>query len=178
MKNHKAYTCNICKTEYLDSEEFRVVCPSCVALAMRKMTDDQYHQWLILNRSRIWHGLPLIAWDDNTIGDKDTYASWGMCSDDIAAFSDPETWAYGEMTKPHHWDKTRLRTISRGPDHYCPFDRRMVESHQRGFSQSGADFGCFYSCRIFGRQITKNDKDNAIAWFDVAIAALKENHET
>ena len=172
-KNHRTYICDICKIEYPDSKEFRIVCPSCVALAMRKMTNEQYHAWLIHNRSRIWQGLPLEAWDDETIGNKDMYVSWGMCSDDMAAYPDPETWAYGPITKPNHLDPTRIRVIDRGKDHHCPFDRRLVGD----FKNTNEYNGCFWSCRIFEKEIKKDDRDKAIEWFDKAIEKAKKKHE-
>lgn len=175
----RKYTCIACGFEKEDyGKYFRVVCPSCVELASRKMTNEQYKTWLILNRSRIWAGLKFVAWDDTTIGDKDTYASWGMCSDNIEAYPTPDYWEYGELTRPNTWDPNRIRVIERGKKHFCPFDRRLTNEGDPQFVKynPNAGSGCFHECLIFKEQITSNDRAKAIARFDKAIEIInKEN---
>jgi hypothetical protein len=171
-KKKYAYECIGCHNTFEDTK-LRAVCPTCVSHAMSNMTIEQYRQWLIHNRNRILEGLPLKSWDDETIGDKDTYVSWGACSDDVAAFTDPETWGYGPATEPNHWDKTRIRTISLPKGKFCPFDLRLTGEGDPRYAQSG----CFYSCRVFGGKVRKDDRERALQLYDKAIESLGEEKQ-
>jgi hypothetical protein len=91
-------------------------------------------------KQRIEAGLPLEFYDDTTPGAKNTYCSWGMCSDD------PEQWPY---VMYHTWplqflEAGRIAPIDFQEDQWCPFD-----DDEKCGEFGDASGGCFYRCRIF-----------------------------
>jgi len=162
MKNEKPheYTCMRCKQPKVSHTGVRGQCPDCVKMSMRRLTDEQYLQWLALASARIEGGLPLQFWDDTTPGDKDTYCSWGMCNDDLNAWPWQDTWDHPKYTKPTgDPGKKQVQHVSRGPAHWCPFDRGAEEN------KGEADSGCFYRCAIFQSRGAQNlpSREDAVA---------------
>jgi len=159
------YNCIICNTSN-NSDRIRAVCENCINIGQRKMTGEQYFRWLFFNKNRIENNLSLVFWDDNTVGNKDMYCSWGMCSNDVASYPDVDYWKHLGLTKIY--DKTRIDIIDKKKHHVCPFDSRLGTSENM-------DNGCFYTCKIFNNKI--KTKDEAIELFDKAINIIinKEN---
>lgn len=119
-----------------------------------KLPDDRYLAALYRQRDRIIAGLEFSAVDSDTIGDKYTEASWGLCSDDPAAWPDRQDHLW-----PEQFDKGRVAPLYRTETQPCPMQRK------------GGGTGCFYSCRIFkGREVTKNTRAKAITLYEETIA--------
>lgn len=147
--NEYEYICLRCQTTQADvSGQIRAICPDCVQIGSRRLTDEQYIQWLELQASRIDGGLPLIFWDDTTGGAKELYCSWGMCNDDLNAWPWADTWQHPRYTRPTGpVGKKTVEHVRRAPAHWCPFDRAGFPD---ALVQEGrADSGCFRRCTIF-----------------------------
>lgn len=143
MTTPYSYTCKRCGVPHT-SEQVWAICPDCVKIGGRRLTDEQYVEWLKLARSRIDGGLPLVFWDDETEGAKETYCSWGMCNSDLNAWPWQDTWKHPRCTKPTGpVGKKQVDHIRRLPHQWCPFDRGAENN------EGQADMGCFYRCSIF-----------------------------
>lgn len=143
------YTCRRCLTPQVDeSGQIRAICPDCVRIGARRLTDEQYIQWLELQAARIDGGLPLIFWDDTTEGAKELYCSWGMCNEDAAAWPWIDTWKHPRYTKPTRLSgKKTVEHVRRSSAHWCPFDRAGFPDTM--IQEGRADSGCFRRCVIF-----------------------------
>lgn len=143
------YTCRRCKTAQVDeSGQIRAICHDCVRIGTRRLTDEQYIQWLELQAARIDGGLPLIFWDDETEGAKELYCSWGMCNDDAAAWPRADTWQHPRHTRPTRpAGKKTVEHVRGTPAHWCPFDRAGFPDTT--IQEGRADSGCFQRCAIF-----------------------------
>jgi hypothetical protein len=105
-----------------------------------EMGEGRYQDTLRRIRGRIAAGLPLDLDDSNTIGDKHTHASWGLCTDDARSYPDVNDHVFPEQVKAG-------RSSPRDPPKQatCPFDRGRFkpDSFDQGHS------GCFYRCMLF-----------------------------
>lgn len=130
------------------------------------LPSKRYEVVLLRQKAKIENGLKLEYYDDDSIGNKSTEVSWGLCSE--AAWPDAED---------HLWpDKFlangRVAPLYRTPEQMCPLDARL-EKDQVGST------GCFYTCRIFKARrgavgkLPMPDNKEAIRLYDVAIERLK-----
>lgn len=128
---------------------------------MIELTQEQYKAQLLLFKKAIEDGLELKYFDDTTIGDKDTQATWGLCSRVKEMWPDKETHLWPDDIR----DSEYIYGIKylKG-NQFCPFDKRDKHNGQ----------GCFYSCKIF--QATKKDpiptREEAIKLYDRRISLL------
>jgi hypothetical protein len=100
-------------------------------------------------------GLELRAVDSDTIGDKYTHCSWGMCSEDLEQWPDVEDHLFPEEFPE------RISPKYLGPGQKCPMDRRT----------GGEGWGCFYSCRVF--QDGLKDRAVALKLYDEELEKVK-----
>ncbi len=119
------------------------------------LSKERYLAALIRVRGLIASGLKFIAYDDTTIGSKNTECSWGLCSESKKTWPDPED---------HLWPKQFVETGRSAPKylqdkHQCPFDRREKSDGN----------GCFYSCLYFQHRI-KPTREEALALYDRKIS--------
>lgn len=124
-----------------------------------QLTKARYLAALIRQRDRIAAGLTFEAEDSDTLGNKYTHASWGLCTNDKEAWPD---------AKDHIWpdqftNQGRVAPKYRTDTQSCPMQTK------------GGGPGCFYSCRIFKHgTITKDARVEASALYDGAIAKARE----
>lgn len=121
------------------------------------LPDDRYLAALRRQRDRIAAGVPLVCVDDDTVGNKVTSCSWGLCSDDAEAWPEAED---------HLWPERFCREGRVAPRYLqthqpCPFDTRAPEGGP----------GCFHACRVFQRKYRTPDREAALALYDVTISA-------
>lgn len=113
----------------------------------------------------IQRGAPLRAVDSNTIGDKYTTCSWGMCGDEPTVWPDAED---------HVWpisfeERGRVAPLSWPEGQMCPMDTRTEDTGN----------GCFYSCRVFqAKRGQRPTRDEAIALFERRIAEVSAAMES
>lgn len=121
------------------------------------MTKDRYVAAMKRQRLRIAQGLILRAVDDTTPGDKSTTCTWGLCSDEKAAWPDAQDHLW-----PDQFTKDgRVAPLYRKTNQKCPLDRRdnAVDDWN----------GCFYTCRVFSPAKDEkrlNDPVQAVIWYD------------
>jgi len=87
--------------------------------------------------AHIEDGHRLISLDSDSLGDKFTTCSWGLCSESKEIWPDPDMHMWpGDFVK-----HGRIAPLYRRSRHSCPFDARgdMIQSMN----------GCFYACGIF-----------------------------
>lgn len=133
--------CASCGAKYEQkSDDFGVLCPKCKSRPIR-MTFSRYVIALRRLHRRIKDGLELVFWDDTTIGNKDTYCSWGLCC------SDKEMWPDAcDHLWPHEFtEHGRVAPLYHGNKQWCPFDKRIDD---RG-KQAEYSWGCFWRCVFF-----------------------------
>ncbi len=117
--------CKRCNCEYeYNQDRWSVYCARCgLFYLLEPLAWEQYRARLQELRSRIVRGDKLSYYDDTTIGDKDTSATWGMCAKNL-----PFPGFYRD-----DWQ-------------LCPFDNLC---HHRTGEPVFERMGCFYRCRIF-----------------------------
>jgi hypothetical protein len=116
------------------------------------LSDAGYQQALQRFRDQIGAGLELEMVDDDTVGAKQTYCSWGLCS------TLPGAWpAEDRLYEDLPYGKYR------SADQPCPLDQRPRED---------ADpIGCFYHCRMFqAKKGELPDRAAAVALYSAALA--------
>ena len=122
---------------------------------MYTLTDKQYKETLIRFRDSVTR-IPLTLIDSDITGDKDTQASWGLCSRLKAQWPDPETHKWpGDSRddgKPDIYGIKDLQNHQR-----CPMDRRPKDFLS----------GCYYKCAIF--QGGLSDRAEALKLYDERI---------
>lgn len=130
------------------------------------MPQDRYVAALKRQRGRIEAGLEPFARDSDALGDKETVASWGLCS------NEPEAWPHEQ---DHLWPDQFLLSLRVAPKYRtrgqrCPFDDVSLDRHGR------SPDGCFYRCRIFqtGRTVPGRPpapgREEAIKLYDDAMS--------
>ena len=126
------------------------------------LNSSRYLAALNRQKTRIEGGLELVAWDDDTPGNKDIHCSWGLCSRDRAAWPDAQDHLFPDDFAQHG----RVAPLYRNAPHRCPMDRRT------GPDVGGS--GCFYDCRIFraNNKRPAPTREEAIKLYDEAIAAV------
>lgn len=117
-----------------------------------ELTSEQQYNLFMALRDRIALGVPLVAWDDNTPGDKDLYTNWGCCCNDAELWPvETRRWPMRETTKNRVYG-----TIHHGK---CPFDR---------LPEPNVWSGCWHRCVLY-RTRQKPTAEQALAWFDEAL---------
>ena len=104
---------------------------------LNRLPAERYQLALRRFRERIEQGLPLTAYDDDTPGNKSMGCSWGLCSEDPAAWPDAQ-----DHTFPIDFIK-RGRVSVLSASQPCPLDRRSEAQFKAEVT------GCFYTCRVF-----------------------------
>ena len=122
------------------------------------LTDERYRIALTRFRERIAAGLPLIAWDDETIGCKDTECSWGLCSSDRDNW--PEITDHLFPKQDTHQQRPAIKY--RKEKHACPWDSKPEDGST----------GCFWRCKIFQSPI-RPTRTRALELYDQLIANQK-----
>jgi hypothetical protein len=119
------------------------------AASMGELTDDEWKAALKARREQVATA-PYEAVDSDTIGDKYTHASWGMCARDgwPRGLARPEG-------RPYAGD---LR--SQQNHHRCPMDGR------RRPGLLGWKWGCARACRVFRGEVTARHRKRALALYD------------
>lgn len=135
------------------------------------LTDDRYLAALRRIRANIAARSPFTSDDDDTIGNKHTECSWGLCS------HRKEDWPCME---DHLWpnqfrEQGRVAPLYRKKHQLCPFDRRMTAGTVDDLAMSQ---GCIYTCRIFRpKKDPKMTRELALELYDQAIERiLKYKH--
>lgn len=134
------------------------------------MEHDRYLAVLERQRRRIEEGVPLVYWDDTTVGAKETHCSWGLCSTDAAAWPNAED---------HLWPASFLEEQRVAPKYrvhgqLCPFDNdRNPPGHVR---DEGDPMGCFYRCAFFQARVLgpPPDKKRALELYDEHLSAARQ----
>lgn len=127
---------------------------------MTYLPQNRYILFLERMLKRITEGLKLKYFDDDTIGNKSTHCSWGLCSEDREAWPDAQD---------HLWPDQfprRIAPLYPRDKQKCPFDYREKHDGQ----------GCFYTCRFFnpkGRK--KPGKAEAMELYQVTIRKAKHD---
>jgi len=117
-----------------------------------ELTPEQHYSLLVALRDRIASGVPLQAWNDNTVGDRDQYTNWGCCCDD------KELWPI----ETHKWPLNEQRgNRVYGLVHHgkCPFDR---------LPEPNVWSGCWHRCVLYHTR-QKPTAEQALEWFDEAL---------
>lgn len=135
------------------------------------LSDDRYLAALKRIRAHIAAGSSFTSDDDDTIGNKHTECSWGLCSDRKEDWPDSEDHLW-----PDQFVKQgRVAPLYRKKHQLCPFDRRMTASPG---TVSSIDMmqGCFYTCRIFRpKKDPRMTREQALALYDQAIERIQTN---
>lgn len=121
------------------------------------MSSDRYLKALKRFRALIADGEPLVAWDIDDPGAKETHCSWGLCSRNAKSWPDPEDHLWPDQFEQHG----RVAPKYRNAPHKCPFDPR----------DNVGGMGCFFKCRIF--RLGSNprmDRETALRLYDEQIA--------
>lgn len=132
------------------------------------LSDERYLVVLERQKKRIEDGLELSLVDSNTIGDKYTEATWGLCSGEKEAWPDAED---------HLWPDQFLNEGRVAPKYqvtgqHCPFDDTSRQKDLFGPS------GCFYRCRLFqNKKVDRPDRKRALELYDERIAQAKARME-
>jgi hypothetical protein len=134
-------------------------------MTQRIMSPGQHLMTLRIQRELIAGGSKLWWDDDNTIGNKHTECSWGLCSCNkmIYPLAEMHIW-------PDQFEKDdRVAPIDRGPDQKCPFDNG--ETPKQFIS-----CGCFYRCMIFQSKkkgLNRMPREKALELYDEEIKKIE-----
>lgn len=132
---------------------------------MRSLPQVRYVEALRRQRGRIASGLELNLVDSNAQGDRHSSANWGLCSDEKAAWPDPEDHSWPDQFVEDGRVAPRHRT--EGQD--CPFD----DPKRRRPNDTGT-WGCFYRCMLFQSKSTERpDGKRALELYDDMLRKLK-----
>lgn len=123
-------------------------------------TDEQYLAALRRLRERIAAGVKFVAYDDTTIGAKETHCSWGMCSKDAEQWPDPEDHLWPDAFVEHG----RIAPKYREDGQSCPNDRR---------GPLAPGIGCFWACAVFQNRGPEPTRAEMLARFDERIAQIE-----
>ena len=131
-----------------------------------KMGEGRYQDALRRLRDRIAGGIELNLEDSTEIGNKYTYCSWGMCSEDKEQWPDKD-----DHTFPNDFE--RYGRMSRRDIPYCPLDTRKsrIKNSDRIY------WGCFYKCRAFHQhQYGKLTREKTLELFNNYIKFREEKY--
>lgn len=123
------------------------------------LTNAQYLEALKRFREAIAKGLKLHFFDCEEIGNKDTQATWGLCSRKKNMWPDKETHMWPDDPRDQNSDEIYgIKYL--GKDQLCPMDKR----------EKVDGMGCFYSCKIF--QGPRPSREEALKLYDLKIERL------
>jgi hypothetical protein len=114
---------------------------------------DRYIAALKRILSQIKEGSKLEAEDSETVGDKYTTCSWGLCSHHKEQWPDKQDYLF-----PPRGDGT-VAVKYKGIGQNCPFDKNK-EAHPDG---------CFHRCRIFQDLKNPPTREEAIFLYEITL---------
>ena len=117
------------------------------------MTDAQYLKIMNNLKAFVNSGAKLSGFDDNTIGDKDTQCTWGLCGDNVKVYPDADM---------HLWPKDFPKRIAPKylqNHHRCPFENPNAKDQISG---------CFYRCRFF-QEAQRSNISGWNQWWEEAL---------
>lgn len=128
------------------------------------LTDAQYLATLERLREAIVKGMKLKFFDDDTIGNKDTQCTWGLCGRSKVIWTDLETHLWPndprDLGKP---DIYGIKYIEN--EQKCPMDTRIELNNS---------MGCYYTCRVFqAKRRNLPTKEETIKLYDLEIKKAK-----
>lgn len=129
------------------------------------LNDNRYLAALIRMRDRISNGLKLEGVDSDTLGDKYTHCSWGMCSMDSAQW-------------PHAADHTfPIDFIERGRVSTELQDYQTCPLQVNSECPGAKSWGCFYECRFFqkkGRKRRRLNREHILRLYNRRISKVQK----
>lgn len=121
------------------------------------LTQERYIEALQRQRRRILNDeVRLSGYDDEAPGYKKTECSWGLCSEDKAAWPDAQDLIWPDQFEQGGY----VRLLYRRPDQPCPLDKR----------ESNGPSGCFWTCMFFQDGRRKLTQEKVIQLYDKRIA--------
>lgn len=131
---------------------------------MKYLSDARYRMALVRMRHRIATGLILSYEDSETIGEKGTKCSWGMCSEDVEQWPD----AGDHLFPVVFMDRGRVSVVRRA-DQPCPLEIAALSKPSEG---------CFYRCRVFQQHLgALPTRDAALRLYNSRIQAVGDHLE-
>lgn len=123
------------------------------------LPQERYVAALERQRARIAGGLKLDGCDDTTPGSKSTECTWGLCSDEKAAWPDAQDHLWPDQFEKHG----RVAPLYRENHQLCPLDRRAAGNTDMN--------GCFYTCMFFKPKKGESlAKEHVLKLYDKRIA--------
>lgn len=139
------------------------------------MSDERYLKALKRIRQQIAEGPELSYYDDTTIGNKDTSATWGLCSSFAEQWPDAEDHLWSDQFR----DGGRVAPKYRVRGQSCPFDD--PEDGYARMDNLEDPRGCFWRCRVFqaGHRgfIGPPSREEALELYDLAIERARTRME-
>ena len=120
------------------------------------LSTEQYLSALKKLRDKIANGEELVDVDDDFPGNKDSWCSWGLCTNNPEVFPDPQSHLWPE----EFIEQQRFAPKYRGPNQWCPLDSRIRDGKPHGEAESPGS-GCFYRCMVFSPKKYHGPKDRA-----------------
>lgn len=125
------------------------------------LSQPRYVEALKRQLDRIEGGLTLSGDDCTVPGMKSTECSWGLCSNEQAAWPDPQD---------HLWPDQfprRIAPLYRQPQQKCPLDRAELDD--------GPSSGCFFRCRFFSPEEPVPNRQQVISLYRNRINLTNES---
>lgn len=129
---------------------------------LRELPRARYLLALERMRERIAGGLRLEFEDSTTTGNKYTHCSWGLCSEERAAWPDAEDHIW-----PQQFEREGRVAPLDIPSPGCPMDRREGKDDGNG---------CFYTCRVFNplERGKRPSQEQTLELYDIKIKTNRE----
>lgn len=128
-----------------------------------QMGEGRWQDALRRKAQAIADGIDLHAEDSTATGEKYTICSWGMCDESAEQWPDRD-----DHTWPDSFDEHQ-RVAPRSAPGGCPMDRRTGTADE-------SRWGCFYHCRIFSKELKRDDRKRVLELYDEAIATRVVAH--
>ena len=158
------WRCSGCGTTE-GQKDTTVFCATCLATRPHYLTNERYLIALQRFRAAIAKGnTSLTGFDDNTIGDKDTQVTWGLCNSEAAMWPDAQDHIW-----PHLFTtEGRSAPLHTATGQGCAFD-------QNRHSADNPPYGCFYRCDFFQtkRNTPLPTRETILARYDELIARVE-----
>lgn len=130
------------------------------------LSPERYLTALQRFRNAIAKGdMPLIGFDDTTIGDKDTQVTWGLCNSNPTMWPDAQDHLWPDQFTHEH----RSTPLHTAKGQACPFDQ------SRHDTEPTPPYGCFYRCDFFQtpRRKPPPTQETILARYDELIARVE-----
>lgn len=128
------------------------------------LTDEEYLRILQNLKEEIQNGAQLVYENSDDQGNSYNFCSWGLCS--ISRNIAPEPIMH--LWPDRFVKESKVAIKYRQPHQKCPLDQRVHES----------SFGCFYSCRVFGKRRERLPrKEQIFQLIDDCIESIKRRME-